>query len=116
VSIKTEEGYCFLWKTEEEIGADNGHLYSASYQIEAYNKTEKKNTTLSHKDGFEKQSGRTGGVVTGIGAAPRGSERLMIVSRMRRADTMQSSAGCSGNVQMFLGDECQNGDILDGSK
>jgi len=35
-----------------------------------------KNTTLGHKDGFEKQSGRTGGIVTGIGAVPRGPERL----------------------------------------
>ena len=76
MSIKTDEGYRFLWKTKEEIGADDGHLYGASYQTEAYDKTEKKNTTLGHKNGFKKQSGRMGGVVTGIGAVLRGPERL----------------------------------------
>jgi len=48
VSIKRDEGYRLLCKTEEEIWADDGHLCGIGYQTETYDKTKNKNTALGH--------------------------------------------------------------------
>ena len=108
VSIKTDEGYCLLCKTQEEVWADERHLQGTGYQIEAYCKTENRETALEHKDDFGKGSDGTRGIVTGIREIPTGPERP------------KKSWGCGelkrelNKVQMSSGDRGPNGGIRHG--